>query len=70
MIYELLAVLFIIFHTIKSYMKSEKKIAISVTLSRESMDFLAKKVESGEFASFSHGVDLAVKLMARGERPQ
>jgi len=51
-------------------MKSEKKIAISLTLSRESLDFLEKKGERGEFSSISHGVDFAVKQMARGERPR
>jgi hypothetical protein len=67
-IHELTAIIFIVFPTIKSCMKPERKISLSITLSHESMDFLNRKVESGEFASLSHGIDLAVKKMARGEQ--
>jgi len=51
-------------------MKGEKKKQISLSLARETLDFLEKKVESGEFASISHGVDVAVKRMAKGEQSQ
>jgi Arc/MetJ-type ribon-helix-helix transcriptional regulator len=49
-------------------MKGEKKKQISLSLSRETLDFLEKGVESGVFASISHGVDVAVRRMAEGER--
>lgn len=35
--------------------------SISVTLPPEVMDYLSKKVESREFASFAHGIELCVR---------
>ena len=39
----------------------QKKVSISVTLPPEVMDYLSKKVEFREFASFAHGIELCVR---------
>jgi len=38
----------------------QKKVSISVTLPKDLIDFLSTKVESREFASFAHGIELCV----------
>lgn len=39
----------------------QKKVSISITLPPEVMEYLSSKVESREFASFAHGIELCVK---------
>jgi hypothetical protein len=53
---------------------TRKKQSLTVTLSPELMQYLEKKVESREFASLSHGVELSILRYKeaeekRGEKP-
>lgn len=52
---------------------ARKKQSLSVTLPPEIIEYLEKKVESREFASMAHGVELCVlrykQAEERGERP-
>lgn len=54
-------------------MERKRKRSLSVTLPSEIIEFLEKKVESREFASMAHGVELCVlrykEAEERGERP-
>jgi len=52
-------------------MAGKTKISLTVTLTPESIEFLEKMVELKEFASMSHGVELAITRLRRseGERP-
>jgi len=46
-------------------MVKEKKISLNVTISPENLAFLEKMVESNEFASLSHGIDLALTRLRK-----
>jgi len=53
-------------------MVKQNKISLNVTISPENMEFLEKMVELNEFASLSHGIDLALSRLRRskeGEQP-
>ncbi len=39
----------------------EKKVSLSVTLPREMIDYLTTKVDSREFASYAHGIELCIR---------
>lgn len=63
--------LFINLDKILPCMAGKTKISLTVTLSPESIVYLEKMIELKEFASMSHGVELAITRMRRseGERP-
>jgi len=46
-------------------MIKQKKISLNVTISPENMEFLEKMVNFNEFASLSHGIDLALTRLRR-----
>ena len=46
-------------------MVNQKKISLNVTISPENKEFLDKMVESNEFASWSHGIDLALTRLKK-----
>ena len=52
---------------------TRKKQSLTVTLPPEILEYLQKKVESREFASMAHGVELCVlrykEAEEKGERP-
>jgi len=61
------------FHKNVTCMPRRKKLSLTVTLPPEILEYLQSKVESREFASMAHGVEVCVlrykEAEERGERP-
>ena len=48
-------------------MTRERKVSLTVTLPPETIKYLEKKVESRDFASLSHGIELCVLRFKEAE---